>query len=306
LSAWLYLLQQTLNALQVASIYALLALGYVLVHGVTHRVNLAFGALAMWSGYLGVVGATGLSALFFLEAGAALVLALPLVLAAVFATAFLFARSVVLPLAHRPGLAMLVATIGVAIVIEEAARLGSGGRDLWLSPILADPAFELGEGVARVRVTGMQIVMIGGAACLVLATLAALERTRAGRLWRAVSDDPRMAALLGVRVARVVLLSALAGATLAGAAGLLATAYYGNASFHLGLILGLKTLYVAVLGGLSSPYGALLGGVALGFFETFWSAFLPIAWRDAASFSALTLLLALRPSGLASREAERV
>ena len=74
--------------------------------------------------------------------------------------------------------------------------------------------------------------------------------------------------------------------------------YYGSVSFYMGAVLGLKALYVAVIGGLNSLGGAIAGAFILGFFEAMWSGYFPSAYRDVASFLALTFLLIARPEGL--------
>jgi branched-chain amino acid transport system permease protein len=296
----MYFLQQCLNGVQVSAFYAMLAVGYVLIHAVTHRVNLAIGAVAMWGGHVLVLTATALSLRWFLPDAQALLLAALAALCACLALGLVLARWVVGPLAHRSGLAMLIATIGVAIVLEEAARFMSGSRELWLAPVLAERIVLFNGPAFPLVVTAMQAVNVAAAALLIGGVLALLAFSSFGRLWRAVADDAGMARLLGVDVGRVVTASVAAGCGLAGAAGALSAIYYGNASFHLGLILGLKVLYVVILGGLNRPAGAVGGAALLGFFETLWSAYFPIAWRDVASFAALTALLALRPAGLFS------
>ena len=74
--------------------------------------------------------------------------------------------------------------------------------------------------------------------------------------------------------------------------------YYGQASFYSGLIIGLKTLFVAVVGGLDSVAGAFLAAVLLGLFETFWSGYFSEEWRDVITLLLLTGLMILFPAGL--------
>lgn len=293
----LYFLQQALNGLQVSAFYALLAVGYVLVHAVSGRTNLAFGALSVTAGCTAVLIATMLGAVFYASEASALLLAVPAALAANAVTGYLLARFVVLPLAQDSRLSMLVATLGAAIVLEELARLASGSRDLWLQPVLATPLAFV-SGSFPVSVTAIRMINLAVAAVMIAGLAVLVARHPAGRAWRAVSEDAGMARLLGIDVERVVCGSVVLGALYAGAAGILAAVYYGSVSFYLGLILGLKVLYVVVLGRLHSITGALIGAGLLGFLETFWSAYLPLAWRDVATFVFLTLILALAPAGL--------
>src|SRR5215207_11600871 len=125
-----YFLQQCLNGLQVSAFYAVLAAGYVLLHAVTRRTNLAFGAIAMWGGHLTVLMASFVSATYFMAESRALAFAVALSLVANAALGLVLARFISVPLAERSPLAMPVATLGAAIVLEEMARLSAGNREL--------------------------------------------------------------------------------------------------------------------------------------------------------------------------------
>lgn len=295
-----YLLQQALNALQVAGLYALLAIAYVLLHGVTGRINLAFGALAMWGGSMTIAG--------FLMAGAALphLTALPVAFALLYGlVATLLAGAVITALAIRPlarqsGLAMLIATVGIAIVLAETVRIATGSREIWMEPVLAEPLRLYAGAAYDVHVTPIRVVVLAACALLVAGLFTLLRRTAFGRAWRAVSDDAAMARLIGIDADAVIFRAVLLACGYAGAAGVLMAVLYGNSSFSGGLVIGLKALYVVILGGLSSPGGAILGALALAGFETAWSAVFPGTWRDVASFAAMTLLLTLRPGGIGS------
>lgn len=121
------------------------------------------------------------------------------------------------------------------------------------------------------------------------------------RFW--LAQDGPMAAPCGIDVGRTVALSfALAGAY-AAAAGFIITLYYGGASFHMGALLGFKALTAAIVGGIGSVPGAFLGGILIGLLETFWSAYLTIAYKDVAIFALLALVLVFRPNGLLGRAA---
>jgi branched-chain amino acid transport system permease protein len=119
-----------------------------------------------------------------------------------------------------------------------------------------------------------------------------------GRIWRACSEDLKMAELSGVNVGRTVMITFALASACAGTAGALLAVSYGVASFSGGFVIGLKTLFVAVVGGLNSVPGVFAGGVLLAVFETFWSATIGPDLRDAAAFLALTALMIARPQGL--------
>lgn len=298
--SWPYVVQQAINAAQASAFYALLAAAYVLLHGVVNRINLAFGAIAMWGAFLTIAAVAALSpgsAIPPMVVGVA-------ALAAVAGTGALglaAVRGIVLPLAGRSSLAFLIATIGLAIVLEEAVRLATGSRDRWLRPILADPLATFGPADFTIRITLVQAAVVATALAIALGLAVFVRRHRFGRIWRAAAEDPGMLALLGHGLRPVAAWTTVAASACAAAAGVLMAVYYGSVSFGMGAVLGLKALFVAVIGGLDSVGGALAGAVLLAAFEVAWSATMPTAWRDVASFLALTALLILRPDGLFAR-----
>ncbi len=291
-----YLLQQLLNAFQVALLYALIAVAYVLFHGVTRRFNLAFGALAGWASYLtAAVFASSLA-----RRGVPPALLAALGVAAGMAGAAVFGRLVawsVRPLLAMPPLAILVATLGWGIALEEAMRLSAGSRDLWISPLFDAPLLSVTAGADVLQVTGMQAFVWSASALALALVLLAMRRSPFGRMWRAVSQDPGMAALVGIDVARVYRITAGLAAALAGLSGALAALAYGNATFHGGFLVAMKALFVAILGGLSSPAGAVAGAAGLALMESLWSAYFPGDYRDVVVFVALTALVVARPAG---------
>ena len=291
-----YALQIALNASVVSALYGLLAVAYVLVHGITRRVNLAFGALSVWAGYLAI----NLTLyLMLINPGATL---FPLLLAGAYAligTATLggvIERLVVRPLVRSGSLAMLTATLGLLIALEETMRIVNNSSERWLMPMFNGPI--LVDAVHGVQTTQMQMFVCVSALSLAALVVAGMETLAFGRRWRAVSQDLTMAELCGVDVARVLRVTFALASGCAGAAGTFSAFYYGEASFYSGLIVGLKTLFVAVVGGLDSVGGAFLAAVLLGLFETFWSGYFSEEWRDAVSLFGLTALMIVFPAGL--------
>jgi len=149
------------------------------------------------------------------------------------------------------------------------------------------------------------LVVIAAVLMLVLAHI--VERTRQGRAMRAIALDPTGAQLMGVNFDRVIAMVFFIGSALAGAAGVMAGAYYGSIDFLMGFIIGLKAFTAAVIGGIGNLYGAMLGGVLLGMLESFGSAWFGGEWRDVFAFGFLILFLTLKPTGLlGARVVERM
>jgi len=298
-----YALQIALNASVVSSLYGLLAVAYVLVHGITRRVNLAFGALSVWAGYLAI----NLTLYLMLSnPGATLI---PLLAAAGYAligTAVLggvIERLVVRPLVRTGTLAMLTATLGLAIVLEETMRLLNNSSERWLMPMFDAPISIDAE--SGVQTTAMQVFVCLAALAVSLSLVIGMERLAFGRRWRAVSQDLAMAELCGVDAGRVLAITFALASISAAAAGALGAVYYGQASFYSGLMIGLKTLFVAVVGGLDSIGGTFVAAILLGLFETFWSGYFSQEWRDVVSLLGLTALMILFPAGLFVPERRR-
>ncbi|MGE3295069.1 MAG: branched-chain amino acid ABC transporter permease, partial [Geminicoccaceae bacterium] len=168
-----------------------------------------------------------------------------------------------------------------------------GSRLRWLQPLYTVP-FHLGP----VILSPSQVALAILATLVVGAVSLTVWRTSFGRAYRAISDDPGAAALMGVDVDRTIARSCILGSALAGVAGFVIAAHYGIVSFSMGTMLGLKALTAAVLGGIGSIPGAALGGLLIGLLEGLWAGYLPGAYRDVAVFCALAALLALRPDGL--------
>lgn len=294
------LLQAVFNAVQVGAFYALLATAYVVLHGVTNRFNLAFGALASGIGAaMAVVSASWLELTF--EPTAVIVgLGVLTGLSVAVALGVMSGGWIVRPLMAAGPRVTLIATIALALTVEEAVRLLTGSRDIWLSPLFPDVAWQWGDEGRDVRVTQSQVIFLAVTLALSGAVVMLLGANRFGRAWRAIADDPKMARLMGIDVGRIVVISATLSVVIAGATGMLVALHYGNIGFANGYMLSTKALFAAVLGGLSSARGAILAGFAVGLGETAWSTFGPIEWRDGIVLGLLVAAVVLKE--MAQRE----
>ena len=302
-----YAAQQLVSALALASIYGLLACAYALIYGLIGRINLAFGDIAVLGGYAAIGGvAAALASSAGAAAGLLLALALATIGGALWSAAI--GSFVIAPLHRRfrAGQPILVATVAVAICLQEFLRLFQGARERWVPPILNDPiALLRAEGFA-VTVTPMQLLVVLVASGAAGALLLLMARTALGRQWRAYADDPLAATLLGVSPARVMGASFLLAGLNAGLAGWMLAVHYGNVSYGMGTMLSLKALLAAIAGGIGRIGGALLGGLLIGLLEAGWSAYFDIASRDIAVFALLIALFVLRPGGLLGSGAPRL
>lgn len=293
-----YFLQQLANALTPAAIYALLATGYALIYGITGRINLAYGdfttvgAMAALNGLL--LGALGRVALLAWGLPAALLLAL---LAGAALGRALHAL-VLGPLWRRGSQALLIATIGLALVLSEGMRLATGSRQAWLPPFLDRQVVLLALADGSVGLSVGQLLLAPLALAAALAVLRLVQRSAFGRSYRACADDLEAAALVGVDVDATLRRTCMLGGALAGLAGLVVAARYGMVAFGMGTLWGFKALAAAIVGGIGSLPGAAAGGLLIGLTEGLWSGYLPGDYREAALFALLALMLAVRPHGL--------
>jgi branched-chain amino acid transport system permease protein len=295
-----YFLQQIVNATVPAALYGLVALAYSLIYGLTNRINLSFGEMATL-GAFGALTAAGLvAAAGAAGAGVALGLAVLLAAAVTASIGAIVGGRVFHPLLARGTQAALVATLGLAVAIQEFLARAQGVQDRWLTPLLTQ-RIRLADGDFAVVITTMQVVVAIGAAVVATAVLVTMRRSRFGRLWRAVADDAGMAEMIGIDRRRTIVATFALASALAGLGGAVLTLYYGGTNFHMGTVIGLKALVAAVAGGIGSPGGALAGGVLIGVVETLWSAYHDIEWRDGVVLGLLVVLLVLRPDGLFGR-----
>jgi branched-chain amino acid transport system permease protein len=291
------------NGLFVGSFYALVALGYSMVYGIIKLLNFAHGDLYMLGAFVGfaILGAVG---------GVSPSMALPLLLVVLLATMVVtglagvaLERIAYRPLRRAPRLSLLITAVGASFALEYGMR-AVAGADPQVYPVrLGGTAME----VLGARLTLQQLVLMGVAVVLMIALNLLVTRTREGRAMRAIALDPRTSALMGIDVNSVISRTFFIGSALAGAAGVMAGAYYGKIDFMMGFLIGLKAFTAAVIGGIGNIPGTMLGGLLLGLLESFGTYWLGGEWRDVFAFGVLILFLTVRPTGLlGERVTERV
>jgi branched-chain amino acid transport system permease protein len=288
--------QQLVNALSLGSVYALFALGFTLIFGVLGVINLSHGAVFMLGAYAALQ--------------AVLKLHLPLWAALIVALLFsgvigmLIDVMVLRPLRRRnaPHLIPMIATIGIGIFFNSAVQgLFSADNQRFPSDLLPDQQLYFWG----VQVSVLEIAIIVLSFVLMGALFFVMNRTQIGRALRAIAESPKAAALLGVNVEGLFLLTSFTAAALGGVAGVL-IALYSNAVFPLmGQPILHKGIAVIILGGMGDIRGALVGAMFLGFAEVLSVAYIGSTMRDAVGFGLLFLVLLLRPQGLFGKVLER-
>jgi branched-chain amino acid transport system permease protein len=295
-----YAAQLLVNAIALSAVYALLAIAYSLIYGITGRINLAFGEIAMVGAY-GAIGAIGaLIALGLGDPLAGIAVALLVAAACSGLWSAVVGRTIIAPLhvRHRLGQPILVATAGLAIGLQELMRLLEGVRERWIPPLFNAPIALARAGTFVVTVTPIQVAVVVVTLATAAGMLWTFTRTRFGLSWRAYADDPLTAALLGVDGPALLSATFVLAGLCAGLAGAVVGIYYGNVGASMGTMLGLKALIAALLGGIGSVAGAFLGGLVVGLAETAWSGYFDITLRDLVIYTLLIILFLIRPGGL--------
>lgn len=295
--------QQLINGLTLGSIYGLIAIGYTMVFGIIGMVNFAHGDVFMIASYIAltlfvlIVGLVGTGSPVF-----ALVAVL---IAGMFLTAvwgWAVERLAYRPLRGSFRLAPLISAIGMSMFLSNFVLAIQGSRNKSIPPVMPE-TIVLWHGASgfEVAIAYKQVVIMLATALLLTAFWYVVQKTTLGRSQRACSQDRKMAALLGIDVDRIISMTFVIGAALAAVAGALYFLNYGVVSFSDGFIPGVKAFTAAILGGVGSLPGAVLGGLLIGLIETFWSAYMPIEYKDVAAFSILALMLIFRPTGIFGR-----
>jgi branched-chain amino acid transport system permease protein len=289
--------QLAIDGIRGGSIYALIALGFVVIHSVTGIINFAQGEFVMLGAMLCVsVYQSELALLSPLNPRFKMVLA---VLVAVVGTTLIGAlmeRLAIYPARRAPAVALIIITIGATIAIRALALIVWGTRPYVM------PAFTTLEMEdLTLRFGGLMIkaqsIWIWGVVAVVLVVMAVFfGRTIVGKALRACAINREAAQLMGVNPSRMSLLAFSLAAAL-GAIGGLVMAPATRPTYDMGLMLGLKGFVAAIMGGLVSAVGAVVGGLVLGVAENIGAGVTSSGYKDVIVFVTLVVILVVRPQG---------
>jgi branched-chain amino acid transport system permease protein len=297
------LLQQIINGLVLGSMYALVALGYTMVYGIIGLINFAHGdvlmvgALTSWT----VIGwmtsaSTGLPTwmILFLATVIAMVVCATL--------NFSIEKLAYRPLRNSNRLAPLITAIGMSLLLQTFAMIIWAPNPKSYPSMLSRSPIEVGGAVISVT----QVVILATTAVTLAFLMWLVNRTNLGRAMRATAENPRVAALMGIKPDTVISATFIIGAMLAAIAGVMWASNYGTVQHAMGFMPGLKAFVAAVMGGIGNLAGAVVGGIALGLIESLGAGYLGkltggvlgSQYTDIFAFIVLAIVLTLRPSGL--------
>lgn len=297
------LLQQVINGLVLGSMYALIALGYTMVYGIIQLINFAHGEVLM-VGALTSWSCIGLMQEAMPGAPGWLILLLATVIACVVAAAlnFVIEKVAYRRLRSSPRLAPLITAIGVSLLLQTLAMIIWKPNYKAYPTLLPSTPFEIGTAV----ITPTQILVLVVTAIALASLTYLVNFTKLGRAMRATAENPRVAALMGVKPDVVISATFIIGAVLAAIAGIMYASNYGTAHHTMGFLPGLKAFTAAVFGGIGNLAGAVVGAMLLGLIESIGSGYigdltggvLGSHYTDIFAFIVLIIILTLRPSGL--------
>lgn len=282
-----FFLQMFLNGLQLASVYILTALGFTLIFGILHIVNIAHGNIYMLGGYAVWLLCVALRVNYFVS--------LVIAIVAVGVFGLVVERAI---FRRLQGLVMptIIASIGLMQVLEQSALIGFGTSE----KIVPTPF----PGVIRIFGTvfptqRMAVMVI--AIALTVGLVLWIRKSKAGLALRAVAQDGETSSLYGISFKRYGSLCFAVGCGLAGAAGaLVAPIFYVNA--YMGNAPLLRTFIIIIIGGLGSVSGTILAGLLLGFIDSFVATIFDSVIAAMAGFAIVIVILIFKPTGFLGHE----
>ncbi len=280
-----------LDALSLASIYFLAAIGLAITFGVMRVINMAHGEFIMMGAYTGYV-----VQLFVPSYTASIIIALPLAFAVTFGAGVAMERLVIRHLYHRP-LETLLATFGISIALQQLAKniFGTQARPL-TSPEWLDGALVFSDVVQisyiRIAIFVLALIFL----CLILFVL---KRTRLGLDVRAVTQNPGMAASMGINPDRINMLTFGLGSGIAGIAGV-AIGLYAKVTSEMGADYIVQSFMTVVVGGVGNVWGTLAGASLIGFLQKGIEWLNPSNTLAAQTYMILFIILFIqfRPKGI--------
>ena len=283
-----YLSYLVATGISTGALYALVALGIVVIYKATQVVNFAHGEMFMLGGFFAFT--------FHVMLGWPYLPSFALAVALAFAVGIAVDRIAFRPLMQRQTLvSVLLVMIGLSFVLKGVARWLWGGKGDYLTfpPLISPEPLSF----AGIMVMSQQLVVLGAACAVMLAFALFFKLTRAGRFMQATADNPKAAKLVGLRTDRVYMYTFGVGSAVAAAAAVLMaplTLLYPD----IGFMLFIKAFAAAVLGGLTSIPGAVVGGFLIGIIEQLAAGYLHTAMQEVAAFIVIMIVMIFIPTGL--------
>jgi len=283
--------QQLINGLTLGVIYALIAVGYSMVYGVIELINFAHGEIYMFGAFFCATFITALGMPFFPA------MVLSMVCCGIIGV--LLDIVAYRPLRKAPRLAPLITAIGMSIFLQNLAMIIWGSRPKPF-PQEALPAVFNQTAIAfsDVQLSWLQIFIFALTIVLMIGLNLVITKTKTGTAMRALAQNQKAAALMGINVNRIIAFTFMIGSSLGAVAGILVSVFYNTMYPTMGYNAGVKAFAAAVLGGIGSVPGAMLGGIVLGVAEAMGAGYVSSLYRDGVAYAVLIAVILFRPTGL--------
>ena len=279
------LLQQLINGLTQGSLYALVAIGFVIIFGTMNLVTFAHGEVYMVGAFMGYFALT----LWNLPWPVALLMGM----AAGWILGVLMEKIAFRPMRNVGHMPPLLITIGMSIILKEVVMVTLGAENRPV-PSLYEQTIQVGGS----QISLLQLVILGIVVALIVGLQLLIQGTKIGRAMRATAQDHEAAQAMGVNADRVFNIAFALASLLGGAAGVLVGVYYNAVYATMGGTAGLKGFAACIFGGLTSIPGAILGALIIGIVENFTVHFISSGYRDTIAFLVMVIVLIVRPQGL--------
>ncbi|QCI63892.1 branched-chain amino acid ABC transporter permease [Phreatobacter stygius] len=286
-------LQFAFSGLTVGAVYALVALGFTLIYNASDVVNFAQGEFVM----LG-----GMATVFLTLAGLPVPLAALVAILATTVVGIGLHKLAIEPARGASPVTLIIITIGASIFLRGAAAIVFDKRFHQLPPWFGAEPIRVGGA----SVLPQSLVVLAGAAVIVVVLWAFFERTLFGKAVLATAANRVAAKLAGIDTGFVIGFSFAVSAAIGAVAGVLVTPITLT-SYDVGTLMALKGFAAAMLGGMGNPIGAVVGGLGVGLLEAFGAGYISSQYKDAVGFIVILVVLFVMPNGLFGRsKIERV
>ena len=279
------LLQQLINGLTQGSLYALVAIGFVIIFGTMNLVTFAHGEVYMVGAFMGYFALT----LWNLPWPVALMMGM----AAGWILGVLMEKIAFRPMRNLGHMPPLLITIGMSIILKEAVMIVWGAENRPV-PSLYGQTIQMGNS----QISLLQLVIMGIVVMLIVGLQLLIQGTKIGRAMRATAQDHEAAQAMGVNADRVFNIAFGLASLLGGAGGVLVGIYYNAVSATMGGTAGMKGFAACIFGGLTSIPGAILGSLIIGVVENLTVQYIASGYRDIIAFLVMVAVLIVRPQGL--------
>ena len=286
-------LTNLISGLSLGSVYAIIALGYTMVYGISKMLNFAHGDVIMIGGYVSFV----LTMYVGMNGWVALLVAMVVCTL----LGILIERLAYRPLRGTGSLAVLITAIGVSYFLQNSALLIWGANPR-VFPSLFEGINTIHAARGKLTIAPVSLFTILANILIMIVLTLFVNRTKAGKAMRAVSEDNGAAQLMGINVNQSISLTFAIGSGLAAVAGVLMCSAYPVLMPTTGAMPGIKAFTAAVFGGIGSIPGAMIGGLILGIIEIFSRAYISTELSDAIVFACLIIVLLVKPTGLLGKK----